>query len=188
MTSQEIIQRLSDGNDRFATNQANKGLREGEKRNTLINNQNPYAVVLSCTDSRVVPEFIFDTGIGELFVARVAGNIANQSTIASIEYAVAHLGINLIVVMGHQNCGAVQTALSQTNGGDNLNHLIEHIQPIILQSDDLENIEGVIKLNATRSAKDLIENSEIISNAVDQHLLEIRTAYYHLDSGKVELL
>ena len=95
MTPQEIIQRLNDGNARFTSDQSNNGLLEGEKRNALINTQNPYAIILSCADSRVVPEFIFDTGIGELFVVRVAGNIANQSTIASIEYAVAHLGANI---------------------------------------------------------------------------------------------
>ena len=97
----------------------------------MIDGQKPYAVILTCSDSRVVPELIFDTGIGELFVIRIAGNVASPSSIASIEYAVTHVDVKLIVVLGHQNCGAVTAALGGVDNGKNIDHLLNFIQPAI---------------------------------------------------------
>ena len=105
------LKRLKLGNDNFVNNELTNSNQDSVRRNDVVGGQKPFAVVLTCSDSRVVPELIFDTGIGELFVIRVAGNVANTSSIASIEYAVAHLNVSLIVVLGHQNCGAVTSAL-----------------------------------------------------------------------------
>ena len=116
MTAQESLHRLKEGNNRFVQDKLDGKLQDSSRKTSLLGGQSPFAIILGCADSRVVPELAFDTGLGELFTVRVAGNIANTSSIASIEYAVAHLGAKLIVVLGHQNCGAVAAAIA---GGDN---------------------------------------------------------------------
>ena len=154
--------------------------------NSLTGGQAPYAIILSCADSRVAPELSFDTGIGEIFIIRVAGNVANPSSIASIEYAVAHLGTKLIVVMGHQSCGAVGAAIAGGDNGPNLNKLVSYITPAVDSCGADAPMDDVINKNASNSAATLISNSAIISNAVENDGVEIKTAYYNLDSGKVD--
>ena len=188
MIHQEIIDRLKSGNERFIADQKSHAKHNSAVRNQLIEGQQPFAIILSCADSRVVPEYIFDAGLGELFVVRVAGNIANQSSIASIEYAVAHLNTTLIVVMGHQNCGAVNAAIQNADSSKHIVHLIDHIKPAMNLSNEVQNSTEVIKQNAISSAKELKEKSKIIRDAVEQNVLEIRSAYYHLDSGAVTFI
>ena len=101
MTNQEVIARLKSGNEKFVNDKLEANNQDSSRRESQTGGQAPFAIVLSCADSRVVPELAFDTGIGELFVVRVAGNVANTSSIASMEYAVAHLGTSVIVVLGH---------------------------------------------------------------------------------------
>lgn len=187
MTQDDILKRLEEGNKRFHENSLNGNLQEGSRRAELTSGQEPWAIVLSCADSRVVPELAFDTGLGELFVLRVAGNIANTDTIASIEYAVAHLGTEVIVVLGHESCGAVGAVLQGGNNGYNLNHLLAQIQPAMdkAQSSD---VNEVVKVNALLSASDLYDRSSIIKGAVDEGKLKIVSAFYHLGSGKVDFL
>jgi carbonic anhydrase len=182
---QQAIQKLRDGNAHFAQDKLERKNQGANKRRELINRQEPWAIVLCCADSRVVPDLIFDVGIGELFVIRVAGNIANISTIASIEYAVAHIHTPVIVVLGHENCGAVTAALQKKDYGPNINHLLSHIQPAIVMAND-KSVNAVARQNALLTAGKLINRSEIIGNAVEQNTLEIVPAYYHLDSGKVD--
>ena len=188
MNKQEVIQRLKQGNDRFVADKIDGQLQDSNRRNSLTSGQDPYAIILSCADSRVVPELAFDTGLGELFVLRVAGNVANTSTIASIEYAVAHLGTEVIVVMGHENCGAVTAAIGGGDNGHNLNHLLAHIAPAIAASDQDASVNDVVKVNASMNAKDLKDRSKIIGDAVASRKVEIVSAYYNLDSGKVDFL
>jgi len=123
------LERLKSGNANFVSDSLDGKLQNSSRRQELTGGQKPYAIILSCADSRVVPELAFDTGMGEIFVIRVAGNTANASSIASIEYAVAHLGVNLIVVLGHESCGAVTAAIAGGDNGHNLNHLLAHITP-----------------------------------------------------------
>lgn len=146
------------------------------------------SIILSCADSRVVPELAFDTGLGELFVCRVAGNIANNSSIASIEYAVAHLGTPVIVVMGHESCGAVTAAIGGGDNGHNLNHLLYHITPAIAASGDGATVNDVVRKNAELTAAELVDRSSIIRKAVEAGNLKIVPAYYHLNGGMVEFL
>ena len=155
---------------------------------SLTSGQDPYAIILSCADSRVVPELAFDTGLGELFVVRVAGNVANVSSIASIEYAVANINSPVIIVMGHQSCGAVTAAVGGGDNGNNLNHLLGHIEPAIEESPDDASISHIVKENARLAANDMKEKSTIIGDAVASGKLIIRTAYYHLDTGAVDFL
>ena len=117
---------------------------------------------------------------------RVAGNIANTSTIASIEYAVAHLGTKLIIVLGHESCGAVTAALAGGDNGYNLNHLCSHIVPAIAASESSE-VNDVVRMNAKLTCKDLVSRSEIIANSI-KNGLEIVPAFYNLSNGKVDIL
>ena len=187
MTKEQVLQRLKEGNKQFISDKSERKLSDSNRRLELVNGQNPWAIVLSCADSRVVPELTFDTGIGELFVLRVAGNIANTDTIASIEYAVANLDTEVIVVMGHENCGAVGAALKGGDNGYNLNHLLAQIAPAKSQATSSD-VNTVVKKNAELTAKDLYDKSPILKGAVDQDKLMITSAFYNLSSGKVDFM
>jgi len=186
MTAQEILNRLSAGNKRFANDQLNSDLQGSSRRKSIISSQKPFATILGCADSRIVPELIFDTGLGELFVVRVAGNVANKSSVASIEYAVTHLNTKVIIVLGHQNCGAVTAALKGGDNGENLNHLLSHLTPAISALAKTATINDVAKKNAELTANELSTKSTIIKNAVDNGDVIIIPAYYDMDSGKVD--
>lgn len=186
-TANDIIARLKDGNARFVADKLDGKLQDSSRRDGLTSGQAPWAIVLSCADSRVVPELAFDSGLGELFVCRVAGNVANPSTVASIEYAVAHLKTKVIVVMGHESCGAVGAALAGGDNGPNLNHLLGHITPVIEKADDKE-VNAVVKANAKHVVNALSETSEIIGGAVKSGDLTIVPAFYELGAGKVTFL
>ena len=188
MTIQESLNRLKEGNARFVADKLDGKLQNRSRRDSIVGGQAPYAIILGCADSRVVPELAFDAGLGELFVVRVAGNIANSSSIASIEYAVAHLGSKLIVVLGHQSCGAVTAAVSGGDNGYNLNHLLSHITPAIAASKEGATVNDVTKKNAELTVGELKNRSEIIGNAIDKREVKIVHAYYNLDSGKVDFL
>ncbi len=188
MNKQEVKNRLIEGNNRFVADKLDGKLQDSSRRDSLTGGQQPYAIVLSCADSRVVPELAFDTGLGELFVVRVAGNIANTSSMASIEYAVAHCGSKVIVVLGHQSCGAVTAAVNGGDNGYNLNHLLSHITPAIAASDSGASVNDVVKKNADLTAKELASRSSIIGAAVASGDVQILPAYYNLDTGKIDFL
>lgn len=188
MTIDQVLDRLKDGNERFVEDKLDGKLQDSSRRESLTSGQDPYAIILSCADSRVVPELAFDAGLGELFVIRIAGNVANSSSIASIEYAVAHIGTQVIVVLGHQSCGAVTAAVQGGNNGYNLNHLLSHIVPALHAVEGEVDVNKIVKRNAELTAKELVDRSAIIRDAVTAGKLKIVPAYYNLDSGKVEYL
>jgi carbonic anhydrase len=188
MNHQEILNRLQEGNSRFVADKLEGKLQDSSRRDVLTQGQQPHTIVLSCADSRVVPELAFDAGLGELFVLRVAGNVANTSTIASIEYAVAHCGSTVIVVLGHQSCGAVTAAVAGGDNGHNLNHLLAHIAPAIASAPEGSSVNDVVKVNAQKNVEALSSRSEIISKAVSSGAVKVVPAYYNLDSGKVDFL
>ncbi len=188
MDFETIIQRLKDGNARFTEDNLERKLQDQERRDELVGGQKPFAIVLSCADSRVVPELAFDTGLGELFIIRVAGNVANTSSLASIEYAVAHLGTKIIVVLGHESCGAVTAAASGGDNGYNLNHLLAHITPAVAACGKDAPINDIVKKNARLTVGDLSNRSDIIRTALAENRLQIVPAYYNLGSGKVDFL
>ncbi len=187
MNNEEVLQRLREGNKRFVADKPAGRLRDREQRQSLCNGQSPWAVILGCADSRVAPELIFDTGLGELFTVRVAGNVANTSSIASIEYAVAHLHVGVIVVLGHECCGAVAAAVDGGNNGYNLNHLLAHITPALEQARGGD-MDAIIVKNAELAAAELIARSSILAGALADGSLKIIPAYYRLGSGEVEFL
>jgi carbonic anhydrase len=145
---------------------------------------------LACSDSRVAPELVFDQTLGDLFVIRAAGNVAGPVGLGSIEYAVAHVHSTLLVVLGHQKCGAVAAACSDEKmPSSNLEAIVDKIEPAVTKAktyakpDDL--IESAVKENVHQSAKDVLANSEILRDAVKAGKLTVIEAEYELDSGAV---
>jgi carbonic anhydrase len=159
-------------------------------RHKLASGQSPKAIILSCSDSRVGPELVFDQSLGDIFVVRTAGNVADKVALGSIEYAVEHLHSTLLVVLGHQKCGAVNAACSgEKMPSENLDAIVEKIDPAVTRAksyakaDDL--VESAIKENVHRSAMDLSANSEIIGSAVKSGKLTVIEAEYELEAGQV---
>ncbi len=187
MTIKENLNKLKNGNSRYVNDFLDKKLIDSSRRKSLVDGQNPFAIILSCADSRVVPEYVFNVGLGELFVIRVAGNIANRSTIASIEYAVTQLHVQLIIVLGHQDCMAVSAAISGGNNGENINHLLSHILPAITSKEDVS-INDIVKNHAILTTNYLINKSETLKETHNNGSLKIVPAYYHLETGKVDFL
>lgn len=184
---QEALARLKEGNERYvAENQTNPN-NSAERRQALTGHQAPFAIILSCADSRVIPELAFDQGIGDIFTVRVAGNIANTASLGSIEYAVANLGVNLIVVLGHESCGAVTAAIGGGDNGYNLNHLVAEILPAIDASPD-KSVNAVVKKNAEMNAGQIVTRSPIIQGALKEREIKIIPAYYELGSGRVDFM
>lgn len=159
-------------------------------RRKLASGQSPNVIILSCSDSRVSPEVIFDQSLGDLFVVRTAGNIADPVALGSIEYAVDHIHSPLLVVLGHTKCGAVTAACSgEKMPSPNLDAIVTKISPAVTQAksyakpNDL--IEAAIKDNVHQSAKDVQANSEIVRDAVKSGKLKVVEAEYQLDTGEV---
>jgi len=158
-------------------------------RHKLASGQNPNVIILSCSDSRVSPELVFDQSLGDLFVVRTAGNVADPVALGSIEYAISHIHSPLLVVMGHQQCGAVAAACS----GDkmpttNLDAIVDKIEPAVKKAkstNPTDLIEATVKDNVHQSASDLVANSSIVREAVRGGKLKIVEAEYELESGKV---
>jgi carbonic anhydrase len=162
-------------------------------RQSLANDQHPKVVVLTCSDSRVPPELIFDQSLGDLFVVRSAGNIADAIGLGSIEYSVEHLGSTMVVVMGHTSCGAVKAACS----GDkmptaNLQAIVDQIDPAVklakTQAQGDAVLDAAVRDNVAQSAKDLLAHSDVLRHMVDDGKISVVEAVYHLDTGKVERL
>lgn len=184
---------LKNGNTRYLKGHVRKDGAGKDDRKNLTAGQHPHSIVLSCSDSRVPPEIVFDQKLGEIFTVRTAGETLDSSVIASIEYAVSHLGPQLVVVMGHTSCGAVKAAVSTINGGDagseHLNKLVKDIHPRI---DLLKRVPASADylteswVNAKGVAADLAKRSKIIDEKIKQGQLKIVPALYHMDSGHVE--
>lgn len=190
MDSKKAYKKLITGNDRFV-NSTKINHHIGVSNNvTLVNTQKPFAVILTCSDSRVGLSEIFDTKLGDLFTIKVAGNVANTSTIASIEYAVAILDVKLIVVLSHQNCGAIKYAKSEpecnSDKEKNIMHLLKQIRTVISENSH-SSIEEITLENAKYSAKNIVDNSVIISEKINEEkTVKIITGYYHIETGKVD--
>lgn len=192
MTPQKALEYLEEGNQRFLNN-----LRVNRNLLHLVDDikekQFPFAVILSCSDSRTTAELIFDQSLGDLFSIRLAGNIANIEAVASMEYACTQLGSKLIVVMGHTHCGAVKGACDRVELG-NLHHLLEHIYPAIeMESTTTENrtasntefVQNVADISVGYQIRTIIGNSEILSTMLKNGEIDIVGAMYDLASGVV---
>lgn len=188
--AKDPLDRLIQGNQRYITSSTVCHEDWTAKRAALVENQKPFAIIVSCSDSRVPPEIIFDQTLGSLFVVRVAGNIVDNFAIGSIEYGVNVLGANLILVLGHSNCGAVQAALKGMEFDNHIQEVVNAIQPAVAavkgESGDL--LEKATKANV-RNVKEVLKSSKpLLGQLIEKGLLRVVGGYYDLDTGKVELL
>ena len=188
-SAEQIWNDLMEGNRRFVS--GTPKVREVvQLRHALAGGQHPKVIVLACSDSRVAPELLFDKNLGDLFVIRAAGNIADSVGLGSIEYAVEHLGSSVLVVLGHEKCGAVTAACSGDKmPSPNLQAIVDKINPAVTQargsSKPSDLIPSAIVENIHQSARDVLANSEILREAVRNGKLTIVEAVYHLESGEV---
>jgi carbonic anhydrase len=166
----------------------------GMERKTLTGGQNPFAAILSCADSRVAPEYLFDCGLGDLFIVRVAGNFAEEDGIASLEYTVKFLGTPLLVVLGHDKCGAVDAAVKVVKDGaelpGHLPHLVEHIAPAVkaAMAEPGDLLANAIRENVLANVEKLKTASPILSDYVSQGKIRVVGGIYKLKDGHVEWL
>lgn len=183
-TPDEAKALLIEGNDAFVANDVRSvNTSQAVRTDTTENGQHPYAVVITCSDSRVPAEHVFNAGIGELFVIRTAGNVIGDFELGSVEYGAEHLGCPLVVVLGHTNCGAVDAAL---NGGAHGN--IELITDEILANLDGETDPRAAEIANANHSIEVIESSEIMAELIDEGAVEVVGAIYDIESGKVTFL
>lgn len=182
------LARLRAGNDRFVKNATAPMPAGAATRQSLVKEQHPFAMVLSCADSRVPPEYIFNTGLGELFVVRAAGEVVDKSVMASLEYGAEHLHIPLLVVMGHESCGAVKAAVESEHGeGPNLDYLVSHIRAgVHFDAAQKAELRTAILENVEEAINDVMSGSQILKGAATSGHLQVVGAYYELGSGHVE--
>jgi carbonic anhydrase len=187
------LDRLMKGNARYVQGVARRHDFKAE-REALVGGQNPYAGILSCADSRIAPEYAFDSGRGDLFVCRVAGNFANNDTVASLEYAVAILKTPLVLVLGHESCGAVDATIKSLEENSTLpGHmpsLVENIAPAVKATLDQpgDQLENAIRRNVVDNVAKLKRATPILSAAVEGGKIRIVGGVYRLKDGKVELI
>jgi len=182
----EAIKELLAGNQRFADNRLTScGLDLAALRERTVETQEPFAAVLACADSRVPVEFVFDQSIGRLFVTRVAGNVASPEIIASLEYAVAALGVSALVVLGHRNCGAVKAALKAESVPGQISSLYAYLRPAVEQG--AGNLNAAIDANARVQADVLRSSSTVIREALGKGTIKVIAGVYDLATGKVVL-
>jgi carbonic anhydrase len=179
---------LKAGNDRFARNLSQPVPLGVNRREELSKGQHPIAMVLSCADSRVPPEHVFNVGLGDLFVIRTAGEVIDRSILATMEYGAEHLHVPLLVVMGHESCGAVQAAADDKGEARsaNMDYLLKAIQAAKTQSPrEREDIRNLILANVEQVINETLSKSPVLRRTVDSGRLQVVGAYYELVSGRV---
>jgi carbonic anhydrase len=189
--SKEIaLQRLMLGNKRFVSSKMTHENQSAKRRAELAKGQHPFAVVVTCSDSRVSPEILFDQGLGDIFVIRVAGNVIDDNALGSIEYAVDHLGTKLVVVLGHTKCGAVSAAAAGGEVPGHIKSICEAISPAVekarTQEGDL--VENSIINNIKEIVNKLRISEPVLKELVDDETIMVVPAEYDITSGKVTLL
>lgn len=196
LSPDKALNKLLDGNKRFASGESIHPNLGKELRESLINDQKPYAAIVACSDSRVPIEIIFDAGLGDLFVIRTAGHVPSKESLGSLEYAVKELGVKLVMILGHDNCGAVKTAInvykSQTFDelSENLQTLLSHIYPVL---DDLDlscpdALEQAVEANIRYQIQDLIKRDKYLEDKINQKEIILVGAKYNLNNGEIEVM
>jgi carbonic anhydrase len=195
----EALERLREGNRRFASDaESSQALSTETRRHALVDGQQPFAIILGCSDSRVPAELVFDQGLGDLFVIRIAGNIVAPSQIGSVEFAAERFGIPLVVVLGHSRCGAIAATLEEvlrptTQQSPHLHSIVERVRPAVeplleteLRHDHDALVKHAVRANVRVSANHLRHGSEILEKLIEQGNLLIVGAEYSLESGLVD--
>ncbi len=195
----EALERLREGNRRFASEARSQGAPTGgARRREIAAAQEPFAIILGCSDSRVPAELVFDQGLGDLFVIRVAGNIVAPSQVGSVEFAAERFHTRLVVVLGHSQCGAILATLEEIgrrseDQSRNLRSIVDRIRPsveMLLQTDLRKDhdalVQGAVRANVRASANHLRHGSEVLEQLIENHGLLIVGAEYSLETGVVE--
>ena len=187
----EAISKLKEGNGRYTSGNVQHPGQTAERRTELAKTQHPFAAIVSCSDSRVPPEIVFDQGIGDLFIVRVAGNVINDEGLGSIEYTVDHLGTRLILVLGHQRCGAVdaarETIAAKGKAPGHIQSLVTAIKPAV-EATAKDDLETTIKSNVKNVVQALRSSTPILKAEVDSGKIQVIGGYYSLDTGAVTFL
>ena len=180
LNAETALAKLKQGNEIYLKGENNGDISLLKRQDTFQNGQHPYAIIISCSDSRVIPESIFNAGIGDLFVIRVAGNVMDDHQLGSVEYAAHHLGVKLIVVLGHNHCGAVDAAVNHAPDGY-IKFITDEIKKAV--GDEKDEYKACC-LNVKHSME-IIENSFEIHQE-EEHGLKVVGAVYHIENGKVD--
>jgi len=187
----EAISKLKEGNGRYTSGSLQHPGQSAERRTEVAKGQHPFAIIVSCSDSRVPPEIVFDQGLGDLFVLRVAGNVINDESRGSIEYAVEHFGVRLIFVLGHQRCGAVEAAketfAAKGKAPAHIQSLVTAIKPAV-ESTVKGDLDATIKANVEYVVNSLRTSEPILKPKLDSGDLQVIGGYYSLDTGGVTFL
>lgn len=186
----QALQVLLDGNKRFAAMKQAHPNQDKDRRDEVRGGQKPFAIIVGCSDSRIPPEILFDQGIGDLFIIRLAGNIVDDTALGSVEYAADHLGTRLVVVLGHAKCGAVTAAAKGGEAHGHIGSIVQLIAPAVDRVRDASGdlIDNAIKENARLVAATIASSKPILSKMVDEGKIAVVPAYYDIDTGVVELL
>ncbi len=190
----ESLQKLMDGNKRYVSGDLAKKDLGDDKRKELLKGQKPFAIVITCSDSRVPPELLFDQGLGDIFVIRVAGNVVDQIALGSIEYGAEHLNSPLLVLLGHSKCGAVKATLETKGKAEgNIGAIVEKIKPAVKAAkkkggSEEEILEAAIQENIKNVYKDIMSKSTIIPHLAKEGKLKIVAGEYSLATGKVDMI
>ena len=185
VTPDAALAKLTEGNKRFADSKVSTAKPTAARRAETAQTQHPFAIIVGCADSRTSPEIVFDQNLGDLFVIRTAGNLVDDYALGTIEYGVEHLGARLVVVLGHQRCGAVKAALENESAPGHINALVRDIQPAVKavknkQGDALANAAHENALEVAEKIRKNVQIGELSSQ------IRVVSGYYNLDTGKVE--
>ncbi|GAA1354377.1 carbonic anhydrase [Falsarthrobacter nasiphocae] len=193
-TPAEAWQLLAEGNRRFVTSTSSHPNQDAFHRSRLASAQNPYAVIFGCSDSRLAAEIIFDVGLGDVFVVRTAGQVIDDAVLGSLEYSVSVLKTPLIVILGHDSCGAVTAAVEAFHSGQMprgfVRDLVERITPSVIAArrQNVKDVNGTVTEHVKQTASRLADSSKIISDALDAGALAIAGVTYSLADGAVSLV
>lgn len=189
-SGEEALQTLMAGNMRYVGTKLTHPNQSAERRAEVAQGQHPFAVILGCSDSRVPPELIFDQGLGDLFVIRVAGNSANDVVLGSIEYAAEHLGVRLVMVLGHERCGAVEAAVKAGEVAGHIASVVEAIVPAVerIKGRPGDPVDHAVRANVELVVTQLKSSAPVLAALVQAGRLKIVGARYDLESGWVDLI
>jgi len=190
ISADESLARLQAGNDRFVAGQVIHPNSGPARRAEVAKGQQPFAIVVGCSDSRVGPEVVFDQGLGDLFVVRTAGNVVDDVALGSIEYAVEHLGVPVILVLGHTRCGAVAAAVAGGEAHGHVGSIVEKIKPAVEETKGKEGdaVDNAVRANVRNVVKQLRGAGPILSGLVKSGKLRVVGGCYDLDRGRVIML
>jgi carbonic anhydrase len=186
--------RLREGNERFVNGETSHPNQDASRRSSLVENQHPFAVIFGCSDSRLAAEIIFDVGLGDVFVVRTAGQVIDDAVLGSLEYSIGVLGVPLIVILGHDSCGAVSATKSAVETGQMpagfIRDLVERITPSVLTSlrNDQTDVNDMVVEHVKQTSHRLVDSSRVISDAIESGRTAVIGLSYSLGEGHAELV